>query len=79
MPVLRIEVDDELKEQMDRHSAIDWSQVAQQAIRERISQLEEWDELTEESQLTEEEADELAGLINQRATERALQEYRENK
>lgn len=74
MPVLRIEVDEELKQQMDRHPAVNWDQIVKQAIRERISQLEEWNGLTEESQLTQDEVDELAELIDRGASKRASQQ-----
>ena len=67
-----VSVDDSLKEQMDDHPEINWSEVARQAIREKIRDLEVMEELVEGSELTEEDVDELAAQIDRRATEQAL-------
>jgi cytochrome c553 len=72
MPNVTVSVDDSLKEQMDDHPEINWSEVARQAIREKIRDLEVMEELVEGSELTEEDVDELAAQIDRRATEQAL-------
>ncbi|MFB6201315.1 MAG: hypothetical protein ABEI98_04820 [Halorhabdus sp.] len=72
MPNVTVSVDDSLKEQMDDHPEINWSEVARQAIREKIHDLEVMEELVEGSELTEEDVDELAAEINRRATEQAM-------
>ena len=71
MPNVTVSVDDSLKEQMDDHPEINWSEVARQAIREKIHDLEIMEQLVEGSDLTEEEVDELAAQIDRAATERA--------
>ena len=72
MPNVTVSVDDSLKKQMDDHPEINWSEVARQAIREKIRDLEVMEELVEGSELTEEDVDELAAQIDRRATEQAL-------
>jgi cytochrome c553 len=57
---------------MDDHPEINWSEVARQAIREKIRDLRVMEELVEGSELTEEDVDELAARIDQGATEEAM-------
>lgn len=72
MPNVTVSVDDSLKEQMDDHPEINWSEVARQAIREKIHDLEVMEQLVEGSELTEEDVDELAAQIDRAATEEAM-------
>lgn len=72
MPNVTVAVDDTLKEQMDDHPEINWSEVARQAIREKIHDLEVMEELVEGSDLSEEDVDELAAQIDRAATEQAM-------
>ena len=72
MPNVTVSVDDTLKDQMDDHPEINWSEVARQAIREKIRDLRVMEELVEGSELTEEDVDELAAQIDQGATEEAM-------
>lgn len=67
MPTITVNVDDALKERMERHPEINWSEVTRQAIREKITQLELMDELTADSQLTNEDVEEIADKINEGA------------
>lgn len=67
MPTLTVNVDDALKERMERHPEINWSEVTRQAIREKIEKLELMEELTAESELTGEDVEELAAKINESA------------
>jgi Arc/MetJ-type ribon-helix-helix transcriptional regulator len=55
MATITVNVDEELKEWMERHPEINWSEVTRQAIREKINQLERLDELTADSQLRTED------------------------
>lgn len=59
---------------MERHPEINWSEVTRQAIRDKIEKLELLDELTADSELTEEDVDEIAAKINKRALERVEEE-----
>jgi len=72
MPNVTVSVDDTLKEQMDDHPEINWSEVARQAIREKIHDLEVMEQLVEGSELTEEDVDELAAQIDRSATQEAM-------
>lgn len=70
MPTITVNVDDALKERMENHPEINWSEVTRQAIREKITKLELMDELTADSELTEGDVDELAAIIDEDARER---------
>ena len=70
MPSITVNVDAELKARMEDHPEINWSEVTRQAIAEKITHLELMDELTGDSQLTEDDVDELAAKINEGARER---------
>ena len=72
MPNVTVSVDDSLKDRMDDHPEINWSEVARQAIREKIHDLEVMEQLVEGSELTEEDVDELAAQIDRAATEEAM-------
>jgi hypothetical protein len=71
MPSITVNVDDDLKERMEKHPEINWSEVTRQAIREKIEALEVMDELTSESELTESDVQELAEKINESGRKRA--------
>ncbi len=70
MPSITVNVDDDLKERMEEHPEINWSEVTRQAIQEKITKLELMDELTADSDLTEQDVDELADRINESARQR---------
>lgn len=70
MPTITVNVDDELKDRMERHPEINWSEVTRQAIQEKIETLEVMDELTSESDLTESDVAEIADRINESGRER---------
>ena len=70
MPSITVNVDDELKDRMERHPEINWSEVTRQAIQEKIETLEVMDELTSGSELTESDVADIADRINERGRER---------
>lgn len=70
VPTITVNVDEALKERMDRHPEINWSEVTRQAIRGKIEKLELLDELTAESELTEADVSEIASRIDERAHDR---------
>ncbi|QPV63560.1 hypothetical protein I7X12_02695 [Halosimplex litoreum] len=74
MPTITVNVDDDLKERMDEHPEINWSEVTRQAIQEKIEALEVMDELTNESEPTERDVQEIADKINQSGRKRVDQE-----
>jgi hypothetical protein len=65
MPSITVNVDGDLKERMEKHPEINWSEVTRQAIEEKIEALEVMDELTSESELTEGDVQEIADKINE--------------
>ena len=65
MPTITVNADDDLKERMENHSEINWSEVTRQAIQEKIEVLEVMDELAGESDLTESDVQEIADKINE--------------
>jgi predicted transcriptional regulator len=74
MPTITVNVDDDLKERMDEHPEINWSEVTRQAIQEKIQTLEVMDELTSGSELTEKDVQEIADKINESGRKRVDEE-----
>jgi hypothetical protein len=74
MPSITVNVDDDLKERMEKHPEINWSEVTRQAIQEKIETLEVMDELTKESDFTESDVQEIADKINENGRERVDEE-----
>jgi predicted CopG family antitoxin len=74
MPTITVNVDDDLKERMEKHPEINWSEVTRQAIQEKIEALEVMDELTSGSELTESDVQEIADRINERGRKRIDEE-----
>ena len=73
MPTVTVSVDENLKHRMEDHPEINWSEVARQSFQQKLSELGKldlMDELLEDSQLTEDDVDELAALVNDGALER---------
>ena len=69
MPSITVNVDDDLKDRMEQHPEINWSEVTRQAIQEKIETLDVMDELTSGSDLTESYVAEIADKINGSARE----------
>ncbi len=67
MPSITVNVDDDLKDRMEQHPEINWSEVTRQAIREKIEALDVMDELTSGSELTESDVAEIANKVNESA------------
>ncbi len=59
---------------MERHPDVDWDGIARRAIRERVQTLELMDELVDDVNLSEEDAADLAGTIDEIARERIAEE-----
>ncbi|MFC6766640.1 hypothetical protein [Natrinema soli] len=70
MPTVTVNVDDELKERMESHPEINWSEVARNAFKEKVEDFELLEQLTEGSELTEKDVDEIAELIDSNVAER---------
>ena len=74
MPTITVNIDDELKDRMEKHPEINWSEVTRQAIQEKIEALEVMAELTSESELTESDVQEIADKINENGRKRVDEE-----
>jgi len=74
MPSITVNVDDDLKDRMERHPEINWSEVTRQAIQKKIETLEVMDELVSGSELTESDVADIADKINESARERVDEE-----
>ena len=60
---MTLAIPEELKEMMDKHAEINWSEVARQAFIEKTSQLELFESIASKSRLTEKDAEEIARKI----------------
>mgnify|MGYP007047125002 FL=1 len=74
MPSFTIDVDADLERKMGNHPTVDWGAVDRHAIEERAQTLELLDELTEDADLSEGDAAELADRIDEIAQERIDEE-----
>lgn len=72
MPTITVNVDDDLKERMDHHPEINWSEVTRQAIERKIDHLELLDELVADSELSATDVEQLAARVDRLAAERVL-------
>jgi len=70
MPTVTVNVDEELKEQMEGHPEINWSEIARNAFEEKIDDLEMMERLSSDSELTQDDVDELAELIDTNVAQR---------
>ncbi|MFW5950019.1 MAG: hypothetical protein ACOCR6_01550 [archaeon] len=74
MPSITVNVDDDLKERMNNHPEINWSEVTRQAIQKKIETLEVMAELTSESELTDSDIEDIARKINESGRKRVDEE-----
>ncbi len=74
MPTITLSVPEDLKKEMDKIKEINWSAVAREAIRERISKLKIFKEIVSKSKLTEKDALELGRKINKALHQRYKRE-----
>jgi len=70
MVSITLAVPEELKEDMERHPELNWSEVARQAIKEKLLVLKRMDIMLSKSKLTEEEAVELGRKVNKALAKR---------
>ncbi len=76
MANITVSVDDDLKKKMDKHSEINWSEVARQSFKEKLEDLELMDKLTSDSELTEEDVDEISNKIDREVAERLFDQVK---
>lgn len=70
MVSVTLSVPEELKRKMDEFPEINWSEVARNAIREKVSKLEFLKHFASKSELTEEDAIRLGRELNKRLAKR---------
>lgn len=70
MPTITVNVDEELKQRMEAHGEINWSEVARNAFEEKVDDLEMMERLASGSDLTESDIEALADLIDQNVAKR---------
>ncbi len=74
MVSITLAVPQELKSEMDKHPEMNWSEVARQAIREKIELFKRMDKLVENSKFTEKDAIELGRKVRRGIGKRILEE-----
>lgn len=74
MANVTVSVNDDLKEKMSQHPEINWSEIARQAFKNKLDDLELMEQITSKSQLTEEDIEELSEKINRDAADRLIRE-----
>lgn len=70
MPNMTIRVPDDLKQRLDEHPEINWSEVARQSMREYLHRLDVADEIASQSELSEDDAAALSEDVKQQIAER---------
>jgi len=70
MTNMTLSVPKKLKDMMDKHPEINWSEVARQSFREKLIDLEFLEEFKSKSDLTKEDALELGRKVNKSLRER---------
>lgn len=75
MPTITLSVPSDLKQEMDKSKFINWSEVAREAIRERVAQLAVLNAIAAKSKLTEKDALEIGRKIKKSMHERFKKEH----
>ena len=70
MANMTLSIPEELHKKIRKHSEIRWSEIARKAIAEYIENLELMEELTKESKLTKEDAEEISREIKKSIAKR---------
>jgi hypothetical protein len=74
MANITVAVDEELKDAMDEHPEINWSEVARQAFHEKLDDLEILEAIAQDSELTQKDIEEISDKIDQGLAERLIDE-----
>ena len=70
MTSITLSVPEELKKEMDKYPELNWSEVARQAIKQKLTLLKKMDALLEKSELTEQDALNLGRKVNKALAKR---------
>ena len=75
MVSMTLSVPEELKQEMDNFKEINWSEIAREAIKQRLIMLEKFRDFTKDSEITEEDAlkwgREVSKAVSKRLRQRA--------
>ncbi len=63
MPTMSVRIPEDLKDEMNNHPEINWSEVVRQSMWKYLRKLELADEIASKSELTEEEAKKLSEKV----------------
>ena len=74
MPTITLSVPKELKQEMEKSRFVNWSEVAREAIKEKVIQLQVLKEITSKSKLTEKDALSIGRKINKSMLKRIEKE-----
>ncbi|MBI2129296.1 hypothetical protein HYU07_03580 [Candidatus Woesearchaeota archaeon] len=72
MVSITLSVPEELKSEMDQHPEMNWSEIARQAIRQKLVILKKMDIILAKSKFTERDALELGRKINKAVSKKFL-------
>ena len=72
MVSITLAVPEEMKNEMDKHPEMNWSEIARQAIRERLVILKRMDKLLSKSKMNEKDALELGRKVSKAVAKRFL-------
>ncbi len=75
MTEIKVKIPEDLKVEMDKLHYIDWSKVARDSIRKKITELSVLNSIAQKSELTEEDAIELGRDINRGIHKRYKESY----
>jgi len=70
MVSITLSVTEDLKKEMDTFPEINWSAVAREAIKKRVTMLEKFKEFARDSELTEDDAINLGREVSKKAMKR---------
>ena len=75
MPNMTLAIPKDLKKQMDSHPEFNWSEIARQAFRRSISEIDTLRHLLRNSELTEEDALELVRKVSKGMAKRYREKF----
>ncbi|MBS3119507.1 hypothetical protein J4475_01650 [Candidatus Woesearchaeota archaeon] len=70
---MTLAIPEEMRREMKRHPDVRWSQVARDAIKEKLGRLQSWEQvekIVQKSKLTEKDAEEIGNRIKKAAAKR---------
>ena len=76
MPNITLSVPEDLKREMDESKFINWSEVAREAIRERLAELALLKSITAKSKLSEKDVTEIGSKISKSLHKKYTEKYK---